>query len=262
MPEYHFMAADVRGSLLAVLIFPLFVWAPGYLLGFAFNLFEFRTRSAAFRAVLSLPLAIAICPILTYFAARCGSMSLTQDLYLAAAVVVLALLAWDAKRGWARRPRLPEGWGFFAAAIGVWLLITLFYLVDVQAGSRLYYPTNSLDYSLRASLVHSVVTTGVPPQTPLFLPSPPAALRYHYFWLMMCALVNRLGAPWVSARHAEIAGAFWCGVGLMALLAACLRLFIANPQTGLFALDTLAQPPLGPPARNLVRLSSRIYNGH
>ncbi|HEY9140441.1 MAG TPA: hypothetical protein VIN93_06085 [Bryobacteraceae bacterium] len=233
MPEYHFMAADVRGSLLAMLIFPLFVWAPGYLLGFAFNLFEFRTRSAAFRAVLSLPLAIALCPILTYFAARCGSMNAAQDLYLAADLAVLALLAFDAKHGWARRPRLPEGWAFFAAAIGVWLLITLFDLVDVQAGSRLYYPTNSLDYSLRASLVHSVATTGVPPQTPLFLPGPPAALRYHYFWLMMCALVNRLGSPWVSARHAEIAGAFWCGVGLMALLAACLRLFVANPQTGL-----------------------------
>ncbi|MGA2156315.1 MAG: hypothetical protein ABSH37_18055 [Bryobacteraceae bacterium] len=233
MPAYHFMAADVKGSLLAILIFPLFVWAPGYVLGFAFNLFEFRRRSAAFRAVISLPLAIALCPILTYFVGRCGSMSAAQGAYLAVDLALLALLAFHARKGWPRRPRLPEGWAFFAVVVSVWLLVTLFYLVDVQAGDRLYYPTNSFDYSLRATLIHSVTTTGVPPQNPLFLPSPPAALRYHYFWLMMCSLVNRLGSPWVSARHAEIGGAFWCGIGLMAVLAACLRLFVANSEVSL-----------------------------
>ena len=233
MPDYHFMAADVRGSLLAILIFPLFVWAPGYALGFAFNLFEFRNRSAAFRAVIGLPLAIALCPILTYFVGRCGSMRMAQGLYLAVDLALLAILAFHAKDGWARRPRLPDGWVFFAVTISVWLLVTLFYLVDVQAGDRLYYPTNSVDYSIRATLIHSITTTGVPPQNPLFLASPPAALRYHYFWLMTCSLVNRLGSPWVSARHAEIGGAFWCGIGLMALLAACLRLFVANSEVSL-----------------------------
>lgn len=233
MPAYHFMAADVRGSLLAILVFPLFVWAPGYALGFACNLFEFRSRSAAFRTVISLPLAIALCPILTYFLGRFGSMSMVQGVYLAVALSLLALLAFSARGGWTGRQRLPEGWSFFAVAIFVWLLITLFYLVDLQAGDRLYYPTNSLDYSLRASLVHSVTTTGIPPQNPLFLPSPPAALRYHYFWLMMCSLVERLGSPWVTARHAEIGGAFWCGIGLMALLAACLRLFVADSEVSL-----------------------------
>jgi len=233
MPEYHFMAADVRGSLLAILIFPLFVWAPGYVLGHAFNLFEFRRRSAVFRVVISLPLAIALCPILTYFAGRFASMTVARGLYLAADLTVLALLAFYAKRGWARRMPLPEGRAFFAVAIAVWLLVTLFYLVDVQAGDRLYYPTNSFDYSLRAALVHSVTATGVPPQNPLFLPGAPAPLRYHYFWLMMCSLVNRLGSPWVSARHAEIGGAFWCGIGLMALLAACLRLFVVNQEVAL-----------------------------
>lgn len=233
MPEYHFMAADVRGSLLAVLIFPLFVWAPGYLLGFAFNLFEFRSRSAIFRGVISLPLAIALCPILTYFAGRFASMSVARNLYLAADLALLALLVFHAKRGWARRTPMPEGWAFFAVAIIVWLLVTMTYLVDVQLGDRLYYPTNSFDYSLRASLVHSVTATGIPPQNPLFLPGVPAPLRYHYFWLMMCSLVNHLGSPWVSARHAEIGGAFWCGIGLMALLAACLRLFVVNAEVAL-----------------------------
>jgi hypothetical protein len=232
MPEYHFMAADVRGSLLAILLFPLFIWAPGYVLGWAFNLFEFRNRSAAFRAVVSLPLAIALCPILTYFVGRCGSLRMAQGLYLVVDLALLALLGFHA-RGWARRPRLPEGWAFFAVAVSVWLLVSLFYLVDVQTGDRLYYPTNSMDYSVRATLIHAVTTTGVPPQSPLFLSSPPAMLRYHYFWLMMCGLVNRVGSPWVSARHAEIGSAFWCGIGLMALLAACLRLFAVNPEVSL-----------------------------
>ena len=233
MPEYHFMAADVLGSLIGILLFPLFVWVPGYLLGFAFNLFEFRSRSAAFRVVISLPLAIALCPILTYFAGRFSSLRTTQNLYIVSGLALLALLLFRVGSGQARRLRLPGGSAFFGVAIAIWLLITLFCLVDLQTGRRLYYPTNSLDYSLRAALVHSVATTGIPPQNPLFLPHPPAALRYHYFWLMMCSMVNRLGSPWVSARHAEIAGAFWCGVGLMALLAACLRLLVPNRDISL-----------------------------
>jgi hypothetical protein len=144
-------------------------------------------------------------------------MSAAQGLYLAVDLALLALLAFHAMRRVGRAGRgCPEDGRSLRWPSGAWLLITLFYLVDVQAGDRLYYPTNSLDYSLRASLIHSVTTTGVPPQNPLFLPSPPAPLRYHYFWLMMCSLVNRLGSPWVSARHAEIGGAFWCGIGLMA----------------------------------------------
>ncbi len=234
MPEYHFMAADVRGSLLAVLIFPLFLWAPGYVLGFACNLFEFRKRTPAFRAVVSLPLAMALCPILTYYTARLGSLPIARGLYLAADLALAALLAFYARQSWGRpAPRLPEGWAFFAVAIAVWLSITLLYLVDFQWGDRLYYPTTAYDYSLRASLVHSITATGVPPQSPLFLPNPPALLRYHYFWLMMCSLVNQVAPAWVSARQAEIGGAFWCGVGLIALLAACLRVFLAVPRAAM-----------------------------
>jgi len=233
MPEYHFMAADVKGGLLAMMIFPLFVWGPGYVLGSAFDLFEFRRRSAAFRGLVSVPLALALCPILTYLIGRFFSMSAVRGFYLAIDLAALGLVLWHAKRDWLRGVRLPEGWAFFAVAVAAWLLVTLFYLVDTQMGARLYYPTNSFDYSLRAALVHSVTTTGIPPQNPLFLPSPPALLRYHYFWLMMCSLVNYAGSPWVSARHAEIGGAFWCGVGLMALLAACLRLFAVSSEATL-----------------------------
>ena len=229
VPIHHFMAEDLAGSLLAIGVLPLVVWVPGYALAWLLDLFEFRRRTAAFRAAFSVPLSIAVCPIVTYLLGRFGSMSAVWTFYIAAAALV-SILGWRA----ARRGRFvrPKGWGVFAAAALVWLGVALFSLIDWQIGNRLYYPANALDYSLRAALTHSIGATGIPPQSPLFLPpGHPVALRYHYFWLLLLSLVNRMAPHWIGARQAEIAGTFWCGIGLMAAVASCLRLFLTGrPQ--------------------------------
>jgi hypothetical protein len=217
------MAEDLLGSLLAVCLLPLFLWIPGYALGWMFDLFEFRRRTTAFRVTLSLPLSIAVCPIATYLLARFGSMVAVWPAYAAAAVVFCI-----AQRRLPRRRGLPGGSVVMGGIALAWLALALFSLVDLQWGNRLYYPTNSFDYSLRAALTHAISATGVPPQSPLFLPDRPVTLRYHYFWLMMCSLANQVAPRWISARQAEIAGTFWCGLGLMALIAGCLRLFVVN----------------------------------
>jgi hypothetical protein len=223
------MAEDLAGSLLAIGVLPLVVWVPGYALAWLFDLFEFRRRTAAFRAAVGVPLSIAVCPIVTYLLGRFGSMSAVWSFYMAAAALV-SILGWRA----ALRGRFvrPKGWGVFAAAALVWLGVALFSLIDWQIGNRLYYPANAFDYSLRAALTHSIGATGIPPQSPLFLPpGHPVALRYHYFWLLLLSLVNRMAPHWIGARQAEIAGTFWCGIGLMAVVASCLRLFLTGrPQ--------------------------------
>ena len=110
----------------------------------------------------------------------------------------------------------------------MWLVISLGSLIDLQFGDRLYYPTSALDNSVRTAFVQSISTTGIPPQNPFFQPAQPVSLRYHYFWLMMCSLVERAGNHGIAPRQALTAGPFWCGVGLMALVALYLRLF--TPQ--------------------------------
>src|SRR5439155_805497 len=125
-----------------------------------------------------------------------------------------------------RRPFWPARSRLFAGIVCVWLAVTVFSLIDLQAGNRLYYPTSTVDYALRTSFVHSLSTTGVPPASPLFFPGHPVPLRYHYFWPMMCSLVNRAAQNSVNARQAVVGGTFWIGIALMALVAVYLRVFL------------------------------------
>jgi hypothetical protein len=135
------------------------------------------------------------------------------------ALVFCVSLALDLRAGKFRRPFWPSGSRTFAVILGIWLAICVLSLIDLQIGHRLYSPTSVFDYSVRTAFVHSISTTGVPPQNPFFSPGHPVPLRYHYFWLMMCSLVNQIGGQGVSARQAIIGGTFWIGVGLIALLA-------------------------------------------
>ena len=220
MPLQNFMWEDVVHCLKAICLFPLFILIPGYAIAWLGDLFEFRRRSAAFRLAGSIPLSIAICPIVTYLLGRFAGMAAVWGFYVATAAVFL-LAVWRGPRdfGSLRHFRI------FGGVLAVWLMVSLAALIDIQAGDRLYYPTSSLDNSVRSAFVHSISTTGIPPQSPLFLPGQPVALRYHYFWLIMCSLPELAAGNSVSARQALIAGTFWCGCGLLALVALYLRLF-------------------------------------
>ncbi|HMC57809.1 MAG TPA: hypothetical protein VKJ01_01335, partial [Candidatus Solibacter sp.] len=215
------------GTLKAICIFPVFLFVPGYVIAWLLDLFEFRGRTAAFRITLSVPLSISLCPILTYLLARFAGMAAVWVFYSAAAAAFLVVLAFAWKGKGARR-LVPAGSAIFGVILCVWLVVSVLSLIDLQIGDRLYYPTSTLDYAVRTSFTHSISATGVPPQNPLFQPGNPAPLRYHYFWLLMCSLVNQAGGPGITARLALIGGTFWCGIGLMALVLIYLRIFTAG----------------------------------
>ena len=221
----NFMLEDLSGSLRAIYLLPLFLLIPGYTIAWSMDLFEFRRRTGPFRLALSIPLSIAVCPIVTYWLGRFGSMDAVWAFYWAAALGFAAIQVITLRGG----SRL--GFGFtrdmrvFGAIIAAWLVIALVSLIDLQSGNRLYYPTSALDNSVRTAFVHSISTTGIPPQNPFFQTQQPVSLRYHYFWLLMCSLVEKTGNGSIAPRQALTAGTFWCGVGLMALVVLYLRLF-------------------------------------
>jgi hypothetical protein len=230
MPAHHFMLQDLLGALRAIAIFPMFVLAPGFVVAWALNLFEFRGRTLSFRLALSVPLSISVCPILTYLTGRFASMTAVWALYVSMAVAFLLLLTLSRKStpksdASLRRP--------IAAVILVWLAVSLLSTVDLQIGDRLYYPASAIDHSVRTAFVHSISTTGVPPANPFFQPGHSVPLRYHYFWLLMCSLADQAGGESVSARQAMIGGTFWAGVGLIGLVAVYLRLFTNGSATPL-----------------------------
>ena len=224
----NFMLEDLSGSLRAIYLLPLFILIPGYTIAWIFDAFDFRRRTGPFRIALSIPLSIAVCPIVTYLLGRFATMDAVWAFYWAAALGFAAIQVISRRKGQGLGFGFTKGLRVFGAVIGVWLVICLASLIDWQAGDRLYYPTSSLDNSVRAAFVNSISTTGIPPQNPFFQPGQPVSLRYHYFWLMMCSLVERAGNHGVTPRQALMAGTFWCGVGLMALVALYLRLFSAG----------------------------------
>ena len=66
----NFTLVDMLGTIKACLAMLPFLFAPGYVAGWALNLFEFRQRRPILRLILSIPLSIAICPMLSYVLGR------------------------------------------------------------------------------------------------------------------------------------------------------------------------------------------------
>ena len=222
MPVHNFMLADLEGSAAAICLFALFALVPGFAVAWLTDLFEFRRRTPAFRVALSIPLSIALCPAGTYLAGRFGSMAAVWAIYGISWIYALVIAARHF-RGGAWLPA--KSWVVFAI-LGTWAVIVLFSLIDLQVGARDWFPSAAFDYSIRAQFINSVGATGIPPANPFFLPGHTVPLRYHYFWLMLCALVSLAGGPLVTARHAWIGGSVWAGAGLMSLVALYFRLFL------------------------------------
>jgi hypothetical protein len=220
MPTPNYMLQDLISVLKAISLFPIFLLFPGYTIAWLLHLLDFRRRTLAFRLAFAIPLSIALCPIITFTLARYASFTDVWIFYAATALIFCLCCARNL-----RRPFFPTGSRTFAIVLGIWLAVCLFSLIDLQIGDRLYYPTSALDYSIRTAFVHSISATGVPPQNPFFQPGHTVPLRYHYFWLMMCSLMNQIGGASITARIASIAGTFWAGAGLIGLVLVCLRIW-------------------------------------
>ena len=236
---HNFTLADIAASIAAVCLLPLFVLIPGYAVAWLLNLFEFRRRTWLFRAALSVPLSIAITPIVSYLAGWYLSMTAVWVLYAVswayAAVVVIrgAIRGAVLNRSHESAPRSPAGaWRMAVVVISIWGVLALFSLVDLQLGGRLYYSTTAFDYSVRTQFIHAVSSTGIPPANPFFFPGRAEPLRYHYFWMILCSMVDVAGGAFVGPRHAWIGGAIWCGAGFLALVALYFRLVAyRGPET-------------------------------
>lgn len=215
---HHFTRTDLLESLAAIAFYPLLLFIPGYVTGWLADLFDFRRRSPEFRIALSIPLSISTCPIVIYLAGRFASMAAAEG-FLALTWIYFLVLLVRRGLGWPRVPR--AAWALVLA----WLGMALFISVDLHFGTKDYYPVTAFDYGLRSQFIHSIGATGIPPANPFFFPGHAVPLRYHYFWLMLPALLYRVTGHAIGPREAWIGGVFWCGLGLMCLIAVAFRVF-------------------------------------
>ena len=225
----NYTLADLSGSALGCLLFLPILLSPGYVAAWLTGVFGFRTLTAPWRLLISLPLSVAIGPIVIYLAGDVlagGNQWLpVYGLYAASFLIWLALLcglgAHETLPRWlAGLWRVPRVWRFIPAA---WLLVAIGSLVNVEFHNRLYLSFSDFDHTTRAAITDAISRTGVRPLNPFYDPGSPAPLRYHYFWFLLCSLVTQMSGRLVSSQQAIIASVVWCGWSLIALVPLYMR---------------------------------------
>lgn len=215
---------DLAATCVALALLALLLILPGYVVGSLLDVFGFDRRSLLARFAIAISLSVAVVPILIYLNWR-----LVPAAPWAACAAALAalpvIIAKQVRQRRIERGRLSKERKIVLAILAGWIVVGTLCLVDWQIGHRLYFHLASYDYSTRTAFTAAIERTGVPPMNPFFYAGHGYVLRYHYFWVLLCALANRFGGSLVTARIAVIAGTLWSGIALMAVTAVYIHMF-------------------------------------
>lgn len=196
---------------IAMPVFALALFAPGYVLGWAANLFAFRQMSWPHRLLWAIAYSFALTPILSYWAGKYAGLNAVCGILLALTIAAAALIAGE-RPTLHRRPLLITATATLLGSAFIFLM-----LADLQIGHKLYFSVVEFDQSYRVAFTQSVLRSGVPPANPLYFAGGPQPMRYYYVWYVVCAVVAKLAH--VSARQAFFASSAWAGIGLVAITA-------------------------------------------
>jgi len=232
MAPSSWTALDLEAVVLSFLLFPLVLLIPGYVAAWGCNLLQFRDRSLLARLAIAIATSIGICPIVTCLLWQFLPPGLF--LFYGGSTIAFAALAFRERRIWLSgfTSEIVANRAYLAIVLG-WIALSILALIDLQVGRRLYFPTVAYDYTTRAAFTAAIARAGIPPHNPYFFPSRFFALRYHYFWFVLPAVVQQIAQHTVQpvtgiridARQAMIAETVWSGLGLLAIVPLYLRFF-------------------------------------
>ncbi len=228
----NFTVVDALGTLKTCLALLPFMVTPGYVAGWALDLFEFRQRRPILKLIVSVPLSIAICPMLSYLWTRFFEPGLWV-FYIGVSIAGILLLGNEARRAkvWPiSKHTFSRNVWIALSLVSLWGVGALGAVVDLQIGNQLFPPIMAYDHSVRTAMTVEIARH-IPPNNPFFAnTATPTPLRYHYLWLLFCSLPMKM--VHLSPRHAVNAGVVWCGLGLMCTLALGLK-FLIGTQPGI-----------------------------
>jgi hypothetical protein len=216
----------VAGVLTGFLLFALIFIPPGYVTGFALDLFDFRHRSWLSRFGFALLFSSAIVPVIFFLTYRMVSEIFTFIVIIVFSILFLMQLLFEPKPfsildSIKNNKQLRKILGISIA----WIIIATLLMVDLQLRDRLYFNITAFDYQTRVSVINAITRTGVPPLNPSYFPGIPTKLTFlYYFWYILCSLVDKLGGNVVDSRTALMASVIWAGLALMATVALYLRI--------------------------------------
>ena len=230
MTDVNFMLQDVIGVITGCLLLSLIFIPPGYVAGHTFDLFNFRSRKGFTKLGVALLLSTAITPGFFFLAYRLVSESFA--ILIIFTFVIIFLFQFISGNGFFSIIRQTRAENYIKTVlwiIGIWILVAIISLIDIQVDHRLYFNITAFDYQTRVSVIDAITRTGVPPANPSFYPGEPFKLTFlYYFWYVLCSLIDKLGGNIVSARTALISSVIWIGLSIMGTIAFYLRIRNSN----------------------------------
>jgi len=227
---FSYTVQDTFSMLFAILLFPLVLVFPGYVIGWALDIFSFKHRTLLAQYVIAIALSNALIPIILFLAFRFISNQ------FGIGIIIIFFILWAALQiKFQAKYRInleAKQWHKMAFAIGgAWIVFCIFLLVDIQIGQRLYFNAASHDFTTRTALIEAITRTGIPPINPGYYPGHFERItELYYFWYIPGSVIDTLGGDWVDARISLFAGVTWSGLSLIATIATYLR--IRNRQSG------------------------------
>jgi len=220
-----FNLQDLFGSTIAMTLFPIVSMVPGYIIGWAFDLFNFRKRSFIAKYLISIVLSNATMPIFAYLVSRFFSINFLVILLTVTTCIALIIHIASLVTTKNRLSLLSFTKKYAFLLVGLWVVFSLLLLVDIQIGSKLYFANVSNDYTTRIAIINAISRTGVPPINPSYFPGHPEKLTYlYYYWYILPSIIDLIGGSLVNSRQAMTAGTIWGGIVLIAITALYLRL--------------------------------------
>ena len=209
-------AGQIASSLAAILAFVPVAFCPGYIVGWFTDLLGFRKRSIIERIFWSIPLSVAISTISAVLIGKFLSLAAVAAFFIASAATCLLVIFIEGKRlrhtGQIWHTGFQPMGGTAIVLAASWVIVAVLSLVDFQSHDQLFMSLTIYDHAARVNWTESILRTGVPPDNPLYLFKQPAAMRYYYFWNVLCAAVaqmSRLPVRGVFMAAASGAGLFW-----------------------------------------------------
>jgi len=212
----HFMLQDILYTLIAFLVLPLFIMAPGYVIGWAADVLDFRQRRFLTRLLLGTTLSVAVVPAFTFLVVRFTHLKTMWWIFIPSWIIFFWLIFPHL-----RRFKFPQDrWVRWSIGLTlIWVVIALFSLVDIQLDQRVYFNVTAFDWTHRVAITDAIARTGIPPVNPFFFTGEPVYVSYYYFWSIIPALLNQFTGGIITARIAFVASAIWCGIALRAITA-------------------------------------------
>jgi hypothetical protein len=221
----NFTVQDVLGILLVLPFFSLVLVAPGYLIGLASNVLDFRRVGISERLLLAVAISAAVSPYAINILCRFVSVGIVSALFILAGVAFIARLLLEWRRSDCTfRIEMHRTTKIAIGLASIWIVIGIIVLPDMQLGQRIYSTVSTFDYSVRSPLIASALRTGSPPANPFFYPGHYVPARYFYYWNVLCAIPAFLSRS--SARVTLYASCIWSGLLLASMIPIYLKHFL------------------------------------